>query len=164
MKLLSLVRHAKSDRHTELADHERPLNSRGERAAPEMARRWRRHGLVPDRLCASTAVRAATTARLFAAEFGVASGDVRTDARLYLASPGDLLATIHETPTEIRHLMVFGHNPGISALARMLCPDLPLAELPTAAVCTIRSRAGSWRRFETASLELVACDWPKSGG
>lgn len=160
MKLLSLVRHGKSDRHADLADRERPLNARGERAAPAMARRWLELDLVPDRMLTSPAVRAHRTAALFAGEFGIAPASIRLDERLYLASPGDLLEVIHDTPARCRHLMVFGHNPGISALARLLCDDLPLVELPTAAVCTVKSSARSWSRFESATLALVACERP----
>ena len=160
MKLLSLVRHAKSDRHADLADRERPLNARGERAAPAMARRWLELDLVPDRMLTSPAVRAQRTALLFAREFGIAAASVRLDERIYLASPGELLEVIHGTPARTRHLMVFGHNPGISALARMLCADLPLTELPTAAVCTVKSTAHSWSGFESATLALVACERP----
>jgi phosphohistidine phosphatase SixA len=58
--------------------------------------------------------------------------------------------------------MVVGHNPGISELARMLCAELPLAEMPTAALCTLRAGVRSWLSIETAGIELLACDWPKS--
>ncbi len=160
MKILSLVRHAKSDRHVDVPDRERPLSPRGLHAAPAMARRWIRLDLVPDRMLTSPAVRAHQTAVLFATEFGIAPASIRPDERLYLASPGELLEAIHDTPSRTRHLMVFGHNPGISVLARMLCPDLPFAELPTAAACTVRSSARSWARIETGTIVLVACERP----
>ncbi|MDD9893339.1 MAG: histidine phosphatase family protein, partial [Gammaproteobacteria bacterium] len=45
MKTLTLMRHAKSDwNHPGLADHERPLNKRGQAAAPEMAKRLAARG------------------------------------------------------------------------------------------------------------------------
>jgi phosphohistidine phosphatase len=125
-----------------------------------MARRWIDRALVPDRMLTSPAVRAHRTAVLFAGEFGFAPASIRLDDRLYLARPGELLEVIHDTPAGTRHLMVFGHNPGISALARMLCADLPLVELPTAAVCTVKSTARSWSRFESATIALVACERP----
>ena len=121
MKLLSLVRHADSDAHTMLPDRERPLNERGARDAADMPQRWRARKLTPDLLLSSPAVRAHQTAGGFAAGFGIARHDIRLDERLYLAAPGDLVQIIHETLAGIGHLMVFGHNPGISALARMLC-------------------------------------------
>lgn len=160
MRVLSLVRHAKSDRRVDVPDRERPLSARGEHAAPAMARRWIGLGLVPDRILTSPAVRAHQTALLFAGEFGLAPASIELDERLYLASPGELLEAIHDTPARTRHLMVFGHNPGISALARMLYPDLPFAELPTAAACTVTSSARSWSRVEDGTILLVACEQP----
>ena len=47
MKILTLVRHAKSSwKDTSLADRDRPLNKRGKRDAPEMGRRIAAAGTV----------------------------------------------------------------------------------------------------------------------
>ena len=63
MKILTLVRHAKSSwKDTSLRDRDRPLNKRGQKAAPRMGRLLREEGLAPDRILSSTAVRARTTA------------------------------------------------------------------------------------------------------
>ncbi len=49
MKLLDLVRHAKSSwAEPGLADIDRPLNKRGKRDAPEMGRRLKERDAVPD--------------------------------------------------------------------------------------------------------------------
>ena len=62
MKTLLVLRHAKSSwDHTELADHDRPLNKRGMRTAPRMGRLLIERDLVPDLILCSTAVRARTT-------------------------------------------------------------------------------------------------------
>ena len=59
MKTLTLVRHAKSSWHdTNLSDRERPLNKRGLRDAPIMARRAVEAGIRPSLIIASPAVRA----------------------------------------------------------------------------------------------------------
>ncbi|MBN9170688.1 MAG: histidine phosphatase family protein [Microbacterium sp.] len=56
---LALVRHAKSDWSDDgIADHDRPLNARGERDAPAMARRLAVTGFAPDVIVSSTATRA----------------------------------------------------------------------------------------------------------
>ena len=67
MLLLTLVRHAKSSwDNPALADFDRPLNARGERDAPRMAQHVRRALGIPDRIVSSPALRALTTARVFA--------------------------------------------------------------------------------------------------
>ena len=63
MKTLLLLRHAKSSWKDEsLTDHERPLNKRGKKTAPQMGHLLRDQGLVPDLIVSSTAVRARSTA------------------------------------------------------------------------------------------------------
>ena len=61
MRLL-LLRHAKSDwGSADLADIDRPLNSRGKAAAVTMARYLKENGLQPDRILCSTAQRTRET-------------------------------------------------------------------------------------------------------
>ena len=70
-KKLLIIRHAKSDwNNPDLRDFDRPLNERGERNAPEMAKRLIKNDLVPQLLVSSPAVRALTTAELFAQVLG----------------------------------------------------------------------------------------------
>ena len=85
---LVLVRHAKSDwGDPSLDDHDRPLNDRGIRDAPRMARKLAETDFRPEVILSSTALRARTTAEAFAAEFDVA---VDLDPELY-GAPGAVL-------------------------------------------------------------------------
>ena len=60
MKTILILRHAKSSWASDtLSDHERPLNSRGERDAPRMGRLLRDEELLPDLILSSSAVRPA---------------------------------------------------------------------------------------------------------
>ena len=92
---LALVRHAKSDwGDPSLDDHDRPLNDRGMRDAPRMARRLAETGFRPDVILSSTALRARTTAEAFGAELRVA---VSLDPELYGAPARTLLAVAAAT-------------------------------------------------------------------
>ncbi len=63
MKILLIVRHAKSSwKDPHLVDHQRPLNKRGKKAAPEMGRRLKKRGERPDMIVSSDARRAVDTA------------------------------------------------------------------------------------------------------
>lgn len=110
-----------------------------------MARRL--HGsesLYPQRILVSPAARALHTAQIFARELELpGSALVRVDA-LYLAPPEVILAAIAEVSKDIERVMVVGHNPGISELARQLAPDTMTAELGTAACCTLVVRQKNW--------------------
>ena len=59
MKTLLIMRHAKSDYPAQIAsDFDRPLNKRGTKDVPRMARALRTTTLIPDRILSSPARRA----------------------------------------------------------------------------------------------------------
>ena len=135
---LVLARHAKSDwAEPGLDDHERPLNARGRRDAPEMARTVLRQGVRPEVLLSSTALRARTTAEAFAVEFGV---EVTERDELYNASGAEILRVAAET--EASEVMVVAHNPGMSELVSELAGrDIPMV---TCAVAVLTWHDGDW--------------------
>jgi phosphohistidine phosphatase len=72
MKRLMLMRHAKSSwDQPDLPDFDRPLNKRGKRDAPLMARRLCELGEKPDLILSSPAERAIRTAMVVAEELGI---------------------------------------------------------------------------------------------
>ena len=71
MKVLYLVRHAKSSRDDpSLPDRDRPLDERGKQDAQRLGRRLAKRNVKPDLLVSSPALRARTTAQLIAKELG----------------------------------------------------------------------------------------------
>lgn len=144
MHLLTLVRHAKSSwDHPTIDDFERPLNERGQRDAPRMAEQVKRALGVPDRLVSSPAVRAITTARVFAETFGLAPTEVDEQARIYEASAETLLDIVRLFDDRHRHVMLFGHNPGLTELAHGLA-RCSFDDLPTCAVVQIGFDVKLW--------------------
>jgi phosphohistidine phosphatase len=160
---LVLVRHAKSDWSLPgQQDWDRPLNPRGLRDAPEMARRLKSRKLKPDRILTSPAVRALTTATIMARALKVAASKMTPDERLYLASPGDLLAVIRELGGTSARLMVFGHNPGITEFANRLSADATIDNLPTCGFFTARFDVADWSQLEWGQGEEAEFDYPKN--
>ena len=134
MKILTLVRHAKSDwKNSTLTDRQRPLNKRGERDAPVMGRRIVDHGIRPSLIIVSPAVRAWTTATLIAREINYPFEFLQREDALYLASLDDLLAAVMAQDDGFNSLMVVAHNPGLTQFADYLSPGIT-ANLPTAGV------------------------------
>src|SRR5579863_6516167 len=118
---LVLVRHAKSSwDYAELSDFERPLNARGRRDAPLMARRLAAVLKPPLRLISSPALRAITTAHAFAEALGQRHEDVRLEPRIYEATPAALLSLVQQLDDADAQVLLFGHNPGFSDLALLL--------------------------------------------
>ena len=135
---LVLARHAKSDWADEgLDDHDRPLNDRGRRDAPAMARTLLRAGVRPEVLLSSSAVRARETAEAFARAFDV---DVIENADLYLAAPQALLAAARAAGSD--EVMVVAHDPGMSALVSRLADRDE--RMVTCAVAVFTWHEGTW--------------------
>jgi phosphohistidine phosphatase len=163
MKILTLFRHAKSSWDDErLDDHDRPLAERGHRDARRMGKRLARREHRPDLLLTSSALRARQTADYLIAALDLGESRVRTERRIYLASPGDLLQVLEGLDDELRHVLLVGHNPGLTQLVNMLLPALRLDNLPTAGVVAIHCHARRWRNLAEADRELDFYDSPKS--
>ena len=144
MKDLILVRHAKSSwQDPALRDHERPLNKRGKRDAPEMGDRLARRGYDADLFISSSAVRALETARVIAGRLGFPPERIRVEDRLYHAGVAGLLNVIHGTDDAVGTLMLFAHNPGLTELANHLGPR-EIFNMPTCGVLHLRFNTKSW--------------------
>lgn len=150
MKMLSLLRHAKSAWDAPVGrDFDRRLSPRGRKAARAMGREMRRLGLAFDLVLASPAARALETLTELAQGYG---GAVATDQdeRLYLASADSLLEIVRATDDSVGRLLVVGHNPGIEQLALLLAQggaarDRMAAKYPTGALAHISFSVPCWR-------------------
>lgn len=153
MKHLTLIRHAKSNwDDTGLSDFDRPLNKRGERDAPRMGRELERmiqsgNQLPrPDRLVASPARRAWTTAILIAREIHYPEDQILKEPRIYEASTLTLFCLMREWDAALGHVLMVGHNPGLESLARKLDPRFrgDGHKFPTCGVSLLTLRADTW--------------------
>ena len=160
---LTLVRHAKTEpARSGQEDWDRVLEPRGQRDAPEMARRLKQASGKPDRILSSPAVRAITTATIMTRELGVSAQKVQQDERLYLASPKDMLAVIRELGERSRHLMVVGHNPGMTEFADKISSERGLDNMPTCALYTVEFNIKNWSELELGSGTDPDFDYPKN--
>jgi phosphohistidine phosphatase len=163
MKRLTLVRHAKSDWSLPgQNDWDRPLNKRGQRDAPEMAKRLRSRKLKPDLMLASPAVRALSTASVMARELKVPATLIAQDERLYLASPSDMLTVLRELGGEAKHVMMFGHNPGMTEFANRLSAGDRIDNLPTCGVFTALFDIRDWSLLDWGRGADAEFDYPKN--
>ncbi|MBA2423274.1 MAG: histidine phosphatase family protein [Chitinophagales bacterium] len=160
MKTLILVRHGKSSwKDIGINDHDRPLNNRGERDVPFMAKIISKKGINPDLLISSTAVRAIATAKGFAQELGYERKKIITLKQLYLAELDGWLDAIHEIPDKENLVMAFGHNPGITNLVNFLTKN-NIENLPTCGICSMIFKTDSWIGVEAGRGRLDFFDYP----
>jgi len=161
MKILTLVRHAKSSwKDTSLRDRDRPLNKRGRRDAPVMGKRLHEQGIRPSLIVSSPAKRALTTAKIFASELSYPLEFLQRDDSLYLASVDRILDVIVSQDEGFNSLMIVGHNPGFTDFANFLSPGLT-HNLPTAGVVSVSIDQDHWNLYEQPQTELLVHDWPK---
>lgn len=154
MKRLTLVRHAKAAwKDPQTGDFHRALTSWGRAQAAALGRHLLECQLVPDLLMTSPARRAKQTSECLAHEFALPANAVKQEERCYLATPTDLLQIVHSIGSKVRHLMIVGHNPGISELAGLLSPSAGLNELATAAACSMTFNATAWRDVVPGTAE-----------
>jgi len=162
MLRLTLTRHAKTEAaHSEQEDWNRALEPQGLRDAPEMARRLKGRGLKPDLILASPAVRAITTATIMARELGVAASKLTQDEGLYLADPKSMLKIVRDLGGTAKHLMLVGHNPGITEFADRLSAERSLDNMPTCAVYTLEFDIENWRELDWSLGVNAEFDYPK---
>ena len=162
MLRLTLVRHAKTEAaHSGQEDWDRVLEPRGQRDAPEMGRRLKGRGLKPDKVLSSPAVRAISTTTIMTRELGVAASKISQDERLYLASPKELLKVIHELGEKAKHLMIVGHNPGITEFADALSAERSVDNMPTCGVYTLEFDIAAWSELELGTGVNAEFDYPK---
>jgi phosphohistidine phosphatase len=159
VKTLLLMRHAKSSWDDDgVSDHDRPLNTRGERSAPHMAELLLEAKLEPELILSSTALRARTTAFAVAERFGW-QPEVRLRRGLYMAEPGRILAEIAGVPREVGCLLVVGHNPGMEDLVSDL--GLMRQAMPTAAIARFHCQLETWGELGAKRGELAHVYRPK---
>jgi phosphohistidine phosphatase len=160
MKVLFLVRHAKSSRDDpSLPDRERPLNDRGRRDAPRMGKRLKKRHAKPDLLVSSPARRALKTARLVADEIGYERKGIVVDDRLYASSAADLLAVVRALEKRLDRVMLFGHNPELADFAHRLSSRI--ADMPTCAVAEFRYDTKAWSDVGQTAPVKASLDTPK---
>lgn len=167
-KRLILLRHAKSAWDDPgLADFDRPLASRGRKAAPLVGAYLARRNMVPGLVLTSSAQRAIETLDLVCAGWQT-KPTVRKLKSLYLAMPREMLRRVQAIGRGPDCVMLVGHNPGIADLANWLCSHgkaeqrAKLArKFPTGAVVVIEFDVEDWADIDPESGHLIDFATPK---
>lgn len=162
MKTLLLLRHAKSSwEYPELSDLERPLNQRGKKDAPNMGK-WLKNNIeVPDLVLSSPSVRTLATISKVGHEWGLSGHSYQTDHRLYHASPNVLEQIVRTCESDIKNLLLVGHNPGLTEFANLLCPNQAVVNIPTCGVYGIRFKTDTWKNLSPQNATFLFFQYPK---
>lgn len=164
MKTLYLVRHAKSDWSIDhLSDIDRPLNERGYGDAHKMSQRLKGNNIVPALIISSPAIRAISTALIFARMLDYDPKAILLNKQLYDTSVKEYLKCISEINDKHKTVFMFGHNPIITNTANTLTNAVP-QEMATCCVAGIESPAEHWKQIAENNNALTCFDYPKNPG
>lgn len=152
-----LLRHAHADGAMPGQDDmARVLSLRGEAEAEAAAAWLKQHALAPDRVVCSPAARARETCERVLATLGYA--DLRSDARVYEATPATLLRVLDDH-ADANSILLVGHNPGLESLVALLTEGASDSGrgMPPAAVVWLSLPKGS---IEPGTAEVRHFWWP----
>jgi len=161
MKTVYFIRHAKSSwKDPSLADVDRPLNNRGKRDAPFMAKLLREKDISVDQLVSSPAKRAFTTAAYFAEAFGMEKTNILVLKDIYEAYPEKILRIVQAFSNDWNTVLIFGHNPTFTDVVNLFA-DRYIDNVPTCGIAEIEANIDDWANFGKENAKLVAFHYPK---
>lgn len=157
---LLLMRHAKSSwNDPSLADHDRPLNSRGKTDAPLMGAYLEAINQIPDVILCSSAKRARQTVE-FLLQGCFFEGSIFYNRYLYHGGLEDYFDLLQQLDDQFKIAMIVGHNPGMEDAVEELCGSYE--SMPTASIAHLQLDIGSWSRFNPEITgKLVSVYRPK---
>ena len=159
MKILGLLRHAKSDwGQSDKRDFDRGLNTRGQKGARLIGQHIRNHGIKWDKIVASPAERVKLT--LQEAAIGP---EPEWNRRLYLASTESICDVVREDGGDANTLLLAGHNPGFGDMVfELVSPknenalfDEAKVKFPTAAYAVFELDIEEWSDLKEGCGKLI---------
>lgn len=162
MKEVIFVRHAKSDWGNEfLQDVDRHLNERGYSDAYFLSEWYLKNKTLPQLILSSTAIRAMSTALIFARKFNARTDAFALEKDLYEASHLQILAVLKKQNNSLNSVMLFGHNPGLTSVCNELTNDLFFDNIPTCGMVSLSFEITKWSDLNTQKGKLNYYQFPK---
>lgn len=150
MKFLTIFRHAKAAHAEDYpVDFERPLTARGHKDAHMISQLLSRLEPPVDWILSSPAQRTRETASAVVKALNFKRGVIWQEA-IYEANADNLLTLLSQIPTEMEHVLIIGHNPGMEELVSGLTAGSPTRlslTMPTAGVAHLTLEIFDWNQI-----------------
>jgi phosphohistidine phosphatase len=160
MKTLLLVRHAKSSwNDANVSDMDRPLKRSGIKDALEVSGKLKALKCVPDILITSPAVRAMTTALIFARTLNYHYNRIVINEMVYDFSKDTLLPLLRNLDDKYDVVMLVGHDPAFTYLLNDLTGKA-FEKMPTASVAKINFGVKHWQKITPGKGKLLFLESP----
>ena len=142
-------------------DFDRPLNDRGNRDAPEMAKRLLKRDIEINAFVSSPANRALTTATYFAEAYDRKYKHIIQVPALYHPSVVVFYSVIEELDNDLKTVAIFSHNPGITDFVNELTAAR-VDNVPTCGIFGVKADIKKWKDFAEAEKKFWFFDYPKA--
>ena len=165
MKLLGLLRHAKSDwDDMGLRDFDRGLNKRGRKGAKLIGRHIADHGVKWNRVIASSARHVVDTLEASELVF-----DIDWQENAYLADAPTLMEMLRKVDSASDTVLLAGHNPGLQELIfALVSPDAEndlfnevANKYPTATFAVLELDIDDWSGLRKGCAKIVHLARPR---
>lgn len=158
---LLIMRHAQAEEiQHERHDRERELTSKGNQEALLMGSQLFQRSLSINALYTSSAERTKQTGSLVSDVLKLSSESIFVQEDLYNSSIRTYLSFINQLDNDLKTVLLIGHNPAVSYLAEYLS-NAETGSMPTAGVCILKFKTGSWKEVMKGSGELMEFMYPE---
>ena len=147
MKSIIIFRHGKSDWDADYdTDYNRPLKTRGIKAAKKMGQLLNKKKETPDLIISSTALRAKNTATI-AKKTGKWIANIKYEKMIYEGSLNKIISMIRSQSNKYNIICLVGHEPILSSFLFKL-NYLNFTKFPTAAMARIDFETMKWNKIK----------------
>ncbi len=125
-----------------------------------MGKKLKERDIRADLIMASSARRAAKTAKIIAKAIKYPSQNISFTEDIYLADMEGLYHIVRSCDDRVSSLVFVGHNYGITDFAVSLSGE-QIVNIPTCGIVALEFDLSSWQRLAPNSGRLLFFDWPK---
>ena len=144
-----------------MEDKQRPLNNRGIRDAPLMAKLLKDICPEINQFYSSPAVRALSTAKYFAKEYNCLD-KISIESNLYFGNEDDILDLIQNISNqELSKIIIFSHNPTITYFVNRFSNHY-IENIPTCGISILESSSITWGAVSNSNTTLIQSFYPKT--
>lgn len=160
MKKLFIIRHAKSSwSDTTLDDINRPLNKRGLKDAPFMARLLNDKNIIPNLMICSPSLRTKLTLKFFMDELNY-DKEIIYKEEIYEAPMENIFEVVKNIDNSFETVFLFGHNPGLNEFVNFIC-NANIENIPTCGIVELEFDIDLWENISIKNSKFNCFEYPK---
>ncbi len=161
MKTVSILRHAKSSWDNPLLeDFDRPIISKGLKRTARICDFIKQQDIFPDIVVSSPALRAMQTAEIVIENLKIKSS-VKTMDAFYPGHAKAFFNQLKQADDVYSHIMIIGHNPGLSEFACNILNSNEASWIPTSGLVVVNFDCRCWNQIAMGNGMLVHFIKPK---